>query len=1048
MNEKITKSESDGQHPCGNYLICEDPEKSSTWHLRVKDKDGKPDHTLMGAAWAALHGGYRGNKYEGPGKDEAIKKLKGMYESEKMDLPSGGNDAARPLQSAHGQMTGKPSITALKRHVTKAIQEDPRFDTDKHGYPEGSPGDVEPECVDILVPDDDGGMDAIIKTDDGRLVKHGFSWDGQDAEMDEGDSEPTEATPVYSSAAKPATGLQSAQPRRDDGTYHSADKASAEAEAATTSAKTKDEHTKAMQLHQRAQKLQADAGNQAKAEDHRVKAKAHEDCANSMDASRTAGPAVPTRNAMEASFDVPAPTKFDAFMVMPAGVHQVTLTRLGRPHTVTVNVNAAGARARQEQLDAVNAACKLKAYNCFDHERKKASSHPQRYWWEDGSKAGRPAGIYESAEPTRSGLDAVGGKDYQGWSETFFVDNEFAGPDKPAQIINPLDSDDGGDPNDYRVMGTLTNNPAFTNNEPLFAATPQKNSPPNTAAARTAGAHSSSINQNKNMNDKQPLDAAALQARITQLEQDISALEAKDDAVSKAELRASRSELEARQADLKLAKQTEKITALEAAETKRKELEATKAVQMGIDAMAIPALDKKQQDEWKQKFTADPSLIPLMAGVWDGRKPTRQTPNASRAGLEAYGGFKEGPNRILRALSATMEKQRPIRGLDASANAQRTAIGREAAIIWANEIRTFELDAEGKKRPTIKPEFLLAPFDAALDAAADTDTLGTLAGTFVTQRYLDIFMYKLPLIANGKIMTDFSDQPSDLNQAVSTRKVVVPATVSFDPTLDTDGYPKGWVVANPPQTADVNITMDELIGVPIQFDLAALSSTQRQLFMEQAPAAAYANALYLLKKIYAVCTAANFAAYANVTAADANGIVKVPTAYATYAVALIDFARSKIAEVAAAFDANEVPDEDRSLLLNAAYYNKATTDPSLVTFFAGQQSPEIVTQGNLPDLAGFTPIKAPNFPGTNNRFGMFLQKNGLLVKTRLPANLNMVNPGAGNGSVTQIVHPETGVAMMLVQWVDHKRGYSAWNPCFIIGAAKGDTRGGLVGTTQ
>ena len=46
-----------------------------------------------------------------------------------------------------------------------------------------------------------------------------------------------------------------------------------------------------------------------------------------------------------------------------------------------------------------------------------------------------------------------------------------------------------------------------------------------------------------------------------------------------------------------------------------------------------------------------------------------------------------------------------------------------------------------------------------------------------------------------------------------------------------------------------------------------------------------------------------------------NGIVKVPTAYATYPVALIDFARSKIAEVAAAFDANEVPDEDRSVIL-------------------------------------------------------------------------------------------------------------------------------------
>jgi hypothetical protein len=1042
MSEEITKSEGDGQHPCGHYLVCEDGQKSSTWHLRVKDKDGKPDHTLMGAAWAALHGGYRGNKYEGPGKDEAVKKLKALYESEKMELPSGGSDAAMPVQrrSLEAALADAGySLEDLRAEVCVAAQAVKKLIT-----PIGNVQGLMPGAIwvrDIVCPQHEEGetWEAIVQAADGKTYCINFTIENEDVKLS---GDPVE---VISHIEYEPTGPQAAeaaQPRRGDGTFHSASIASKEANDATATAKTKEEHQQAQQLHQKAQKLHADAGNQAKAEEHRVKAKAHEDCANEMQAAR------PARNAMEASFDVPAPIKFDAFMVMPAGIHNVTLTRLGRPHTVAVNVNADGARARQSQLEAVNAACKLKAYNCFDHERKKASSHPQRYWWEDGSKAGRPAGIYESAEPTKSGLEAVGGKDYQGWSETFFVDNEFAGPERPAQIINPLDSDEGGDPNDYRVMGTLTNNPAFTKNEPLFAAQAAKNSPPVPTAARNAGAQLSSTNKNQNMKQTTELDAAALQSRITQLESDITSLEAKDDAVSKADLRAAKSELDARRAELKLAEQDKKIIDLEKKETERKELEATRAVQMGIDAMAIPALDKKQQDEWKQKFTADPTLIPMMAGIWDGQRSTRRTPNAGAVRLDAYGGVKEGPNRILRALSATMEKQRPIRGLDSSANAQRTAIGREAALIWANEIRTFELDAEGRKRPTIKPEFLLAAFDAALDAAADTDTLGTLAGTFVTQRYLDIFMYKLPLIANGKIMTDFSDQPSDLNQAVSSRKVVVPAVVSFDPTLDADGYPKGWAPANPPQTADINITMDELIGVPIQFDLAALSSTQRQLFMEQAPAAAYANALYLMKKIYAVCTAANFNSYANVTAPDANGIVKVPTAYATYAVALIDFARSKIAEVAAAFDANEVPDEDRSLLLNAAYYNKATTDPSLVTFFAGQQSPEIVTQGNLPDLAGFTPIKAPNFPGTNNRFGMFLQKNGLLVKTRLPANLNMVNPGAGNGSVTQIVHPETGVAMMLVQWVDHKRGYSAWNPCFIIGAAKGDVRGGLVGTTQ
>jgi hypothetical protein len=71
----------------GDYLIVEDSEAPTTWHLQVK-KNGTPDHVLMGAAWAALHDGYRGNKYEGPDKGNALDKLKKLYEAEKMDTPA------------------------------------------------------------------------------------------------------------------------------------------------------------------------------------------------------------------------------------------------------------------------------------------------------------------------------------------------------------------------------------------------------------------------------------------------------------------------------------------------------------------------------------------------------------------------------------------------------------------------------------------------------------------------------------------------------------------------------------------------------------------------------------------------------------------------------------------------------------------------------------------------------------------------------------------------------------------------------------------------
>lgn len=71
-----------------DYLVVEDRDKPTTWHLQVR-KNGKPDHGLMGSAWAALTdpSGFRGNKYEGPNKQEAVSKLRKIYESEDMPIP-------------------------------------------------------------------------------------------------------------------------------------------------------------------------------------------------------------------------------------------------------------------------------------------------------------------------------------------------------------------------------------------------------------------------------------------------------------------------------------------------------------------------------------------------------------------------------------------------------------------------------------------------------------------------------------------------------------------------------------------------------------------------------------------------------------------------------------------------------------------------------------------------------------------------------------------------------------------------------------------------
>jgi hypothetical protein len=236
--------------------------------------------------------------------------------------------------------------------------------------------------------------------------------------------------------------------------------------------------------------------------------------------------------------------------------------------------------------------------------------------------------------------------------------------------------------------------------------------------------------------------------------------------------------------------------------------------------------------------------------------------------------------------------------------------------------------------------------------------------------------------------------------------------------------------------------VDEHVGVPIVFDANTLASTIRNLFEEQAPAMSYALASYFVAKIYALMTAANFNAYAAVNAP------KVPVAYATYAKGIADFARSAVVDLNAIFNPNEVPLHDRALLLNSAYYAAVGKDPSLVTFWAAQRNPELITEGELPKMSKFIPIEAPDFPSSNNRVGLALQKNAIVALARLPNDYTKVLPGASYGNVTNVTDSETGLSVMLVEYVNHTGGYAEMRGEVMIGAGLGDKRGGLLLTSQ
>ncbi len=70
------KKEEDGEYPASDYAYVPEPDKSSTWKLRLtSEPGGDPDPRIVGAAVAALGKGFRGQKVQIPEEDiKAVKK--------------------------------------------------------------------------------------------------------------------------------------------------------------------------------------------------------------------------------------------------------------------------------------------------------------------------------------------------------------------------------------------------------------------------------------------------------------------------------------------------------------------------------------------------------------------------------------------------------------------------------------------------------------------------------------------------------------------------------------------------------------------------------------------------------------------------------------------------------------------------------------------------------------------------------------------------------------------------------------------------------------
>jgi hypothetical protein len=99
-------------------------------------------------------------------------------------------------------------------------------------------------------------------------------------------------------------------------------------------------------------------------------------------------------------------------------------------------------------------------------------------------------------------------------------------------------------------------------------------------------------------------------------------------------------------------------------------------------------------------------------------------------------------------------------------------------------------------------------------------------------------------------------------------------------------------------------------------------------------------------------------------------------------------------------------------------------------------------------ISNFELDNASYMPRTSNRVGFAGHKCSLVVKTRLPMDLQQVLPGTPlPGSMAVITDPVTQLSMALSSYHNLQAGYAEWRPELMSGVAVGDRRAGLVMTS-
>lgn len=686
-------------------------------------------------------------------------------------------------------------------------------------------------------------------------------------------------------------------------------------------------------------------------------------------------------------------TSNNEIVFLPAGLHSITPISggIGKPIKVLVDANAAVEVERQR--NEITARTGKRPYFDFNHEDGPASFWPQSFFW-------RPTeGVVAKGEWTTSGKNSVEGKDFRSFSPVFHVDDKHK---DPSRVV----CRETARPN----MGGLVNDPAFSN-LPLWAknAGIEAGTPLEHPATETK-------KEKPKMDEKEIAELQAKNKELAAEVEKLTQLAAKDDVdeSTKTKLEAVESQFRANSAELEAAELRAETKKLREDIQKRNAVVAKDAVKAAVLRGAILPKDFKTQERFVADATADPSMVHVIAAL--PGKSGALTSRITSQVVSANGSVSitnEDPLNVFAKMGRVLSDS--VRAANREIKAQSAL---EFAAIYAAEFA--ETDRNKEQRQRLVNTKLSVVNDAIMAADVTDANLGTIAGTLVTQRTLELLKFVFPAI--NRFTTDFSDQPATFNQTIMTRLVTIPTVVTYNTST-------GWADATA-ATTDVPVVINNHKGIPITFGENLLASTMRNLFGEFAEASAYALAKAIIDALYGNLTDANFT----------NNSVFASTA----------LNRAAVIDIGTALTLRGVPIGlgNRTMLLWPAAFGNLEKDTALIGL-AQFQKPIFITEGTQANSAmsinveSFNIYSAPNMPSNNaNLVGFGGSRSALIIATRTPNDYTSVLPGASFGNVQMVSDPDIGITVMQVQYVNHTLGTATSRLALMWGTAAGQTAAG------